>query len=1658
MTPDEIADLLRQKLEEELGTELTAADNERDFIQLGVDSVIASELIRFVQGELNPNLTVAAVYDHPAIGKLARHLCEPQWPRVLGDAVGAKINSDELSSRVSGLSGRTNLGEIAPARTLSRGYSPIAVIGASGRFPGAATLADLWKNLSRGRCSIRKVPAERARYWDMTGLGLRARRTRRWGGFLTEIESFDASFFGIPPAEASMMDPQQRLFLEEAWKAIEDAGYATGALSKLRCGVYAGIMNTDYQELLTLANRGHPKVHELTGTSASIFAARIAYHLNLHGPAMALDTACSSSLVALHLACRQLQLDEIDIAIVGAATLYLTENRYYLMDQAGMLSKAGRCSPFDESADGVVPAEGIGVLVLKKLEDAQRDRDAIYGSIISSGVNQDGKTDGITSPSMQAQLELLRETYLRGDVDPGTIQYIEAHGTGTALGDPIEFEALRQFFLNRDTSSGGASAERRSYRLGSVKANLGHTTAAAGVAALLKILLSLKHGALPPQIHFDAPNRHIPYSASPFRINTTLEEWRRDGAYPRRAALSSFGFSGTNAHAILEEAPPGQPHTLVAGDTDFWILLSAKSTEGLVRRAAELKRWIESQVRNVSVLDLSFTLATGRAALEERLAFLARDIGQVCEGLKQFLGSRSNTKINLYRGSASRDAARSEPTTLGAGWVSGMSVDWEDAYSGLAPRRLHLPAYSFERTRYWYDTPDPQESAYESDLVASSLLPSRFEELGSGEIVYTYDICCEQAPWLAEHRVFDHRLVPAALYISMVLATGAVPYRLSDVVISRPLVLNGKQPTQPLQLVLRPNVDSRGQRSFEIYSKQLTGKISRWTLHAKGVSEPLRREPERLDQNGLGELRKALSEQSAESYYDSLGANFTLGSGFRGLHSLSVGEGEALGEVRLPIEAGPRSEPIHPVVLDACMQLLNAVRTRFVPGAVYVPFECEAVELWRSVPECFYCYGQVRKNGTAEGVVLGDIWLIDAEEQVLGRVTGLLLKEANERRMFGDRPEERINEWLYEVVWQEQARTLEKRNETDAGWWLIAADQNGIAEQLVERLRYQGQECVLVRRANGDVPDVIRKDFQLVSGDTTEWKRFLLEHNGNKRPLMGAVHLCSLDAKDSVETTETTLDPDTRHGCGSALALIQSLLRFQITPQTGVWLVTRGAQVILHGEPCASIAQSPLWGLGKVVALEYPDIHCRRVDLENNPASDSLQLDGLVAELLQPAKEDQIAWRQGRRYVARLQHFDQSESLPKVPGNRLRLATRGVYLITGGLSGLGLQVAEWLIDNGIRELILNGRRSPSSAVQQRLQRLRKKGAEVEVILADVSRAADVQGLLRRTERNQRRLSGVFHSVGVLRDGMLLNQDWDAFEQVLAPKMLGAWHLHRFTLERGLQIFVLFSSIASVLGSLGQSNYAAANMFLDMLAHHRRALGLPALSINWGGWSKIGAAARRRQQLQALESHVGLGWIEPKQGLTALELVLSQTRPQIMVAPVNWTLFRQSQPDPFLSAVGMSAKDVRAEQPEIVERSMILQQLESLPAKRKIGALIDYLQHELANALQLPELPEITHRFRELGVDSLMAVEFRNHLQREFQGITYISSTALLEYPNITELANYLLSQLERPPKQKKTDTSVRSLRSADHESEGFMARLESLSDQEIERLLIQKFT
>ena len=709
---------LRDTLAAELFIKPERVDIDTPFIDMGLDSITGVTWVRRLNEQYGVSVTAVEVYNHPTLRRFAEFIGRMAGTRLTEQRGDIAVASPQLPEKSATFKSPEPAAK-PPAIAASR-RGGIAIIGMSGQFPKARDLDTFWQNIERGMDCVSEIPAERwspDNFYDSRS-DASDKTQYKWMGVLEDADKFDPLFFNISPREAELMDPQQRLFLEASWACIEDAGYDPAALSGTKCGVFAGCGAGDYG--MSLEAEGL-NAQALMGGAASILPARIAYTLDLHGPCLALDTACSSSLVAIAMACDSLAACNSDMTLAGGVTVLAGPAMHIMTGKAGMLSANGRCRTFDQRADGFVPAEGVGVLLMKRLEDAARDGDRILGVIRGWGVNQDGRTNGITAPNGDSQTRLQRQVYDTFQIDPAEIQYVEAHGTGTKLGDPIEVEGLKHTF-RRYTNRKGYCA------LGSVKSNIGHSLMAAGVAGVIKILQAIRRQQIPPTIHFENLNEQINLDDSPFYVNAAGREWILPKGQTRCAAINSFGFSGTNAHLVIEEyesltrAAPASPNL---PEQPVMVVLSACTEDRLNAAGQNLLTYLEQQTTcpdaaAPDLLSIAYTLQVGRQAMEERVGWIVSSLDELIQTLRSYLAGEVNGK-DVWRGHVKRDkealgflnadedtaemmkvwARKHKFAKILNLWVRGLSFDWNLLYGDVKPRRVSLPTYPFARQRYW---------------------------------------------------------------------------------------------------------------------------------------------------------------------------------------------------------------------------------------------------------------------------------------------------------------------------------------------------------------------------------------------------------------------------------------------------------------------------------------------------------------------------------------------------------------------------------------------------------------------------------------------------------------------------------------------------------------------------------------------------------------------------------------------------------------------------------------------------------------------------------------------------------------------------------------------------------------------------------------------
>jgi acyl transferase domain-containing protein/acyl carrier protein len=1025
---------LKTLLANELQMRESDVDDNAQFVDLGLDSISGVTWIRKINEKCQTSIEATKVYSYPTLAQLSRYVKEEaekrgalpsqDAPPAVNMSV-AYANSD-LSQRSFATERATRKFTSRRGRTASRFVAagpashppqPIAVIGMAGQFPQARNLEEFWRNIEQGKNCITEVPPDR---WDVNayyqpGEAVAGKTTSRWAGALDEYDLFDPLFFNISPGEAESMDPQQRLFLQACWHSIENAGYAARSLSGSKCGVFVGCTSGDYQQL----SRQHQlSAQGFTGSALSILAGRISYFLNLQGPCVSIDTACSSSLVSISQACDSLTSGSSDLALAGGVYVMAGPEMHIKTSQAGMLSPEGRCFTFDQRADGFVPGEGVGVVLLKRLADAQRDKDIIHAVIYGWGLNQDGKTNGITAPNPESQTRLEQEVYDKFHIDPANIQLIEAHGTGTKLGDPIEVEGLKKAFEKY--------TQNKEYcALGSVKSNIGHCLAAAGIAGALKLILALKRKRLPPTINFERLNEHIDLTESPFYVNARLQEWKLNGAERRQAAINSFGFSGANAHIVIGEylspAEVERPVTVVTQNTKIIIPLSARTLEQLDQKARDLLDFIRQEARSIDLIEMAYTLQVGREAMDERLGVLASSVERLAERLEAYVNGERRIE-DFYRGQVKRGAESTNIISqdddlketivdkLIAGknlskllelWVNGLELDWNKLYGAVKPRRVSLPIYPFAKERYWIDTAGETVAAEgAAAAVLHPLLHSNTSDLNEQRYSSTFT---GEEFFLADHRVCTdgaaiQKFLPGVAYLEMARAAikQASPIQpessvleLRDTVWLKPVVV-----TAPKQVSIALFASDDDRVDYEIYSVE----DEQETAHCHGRAVFSRQPaPPRLD---IEHLRSQMGQgriEAADVYtiFARMGLNY--GPAHQGITLIHLGEGQALAQLRAPavVETNRHEYVLHPSLMDGALQASIGliVDLNNVPTKPYLPFAVESLRIVSACAKEMTAWARYSKGSKpGDKTVKVDIDLCDQHGNICVQMQGFALR------------------------------------------------------------------------------------------------------------------------------------------------------------------------------------------------------------------------------------------------------------------------------------------------------------------------------------------------------------------------------------------------------------------------------------------------------------------------------------------------------------------------------------------------------------------------------------------------------------------------------------------------------------------------------------------
>jgi polyketide synthase PksN len=1002
-------------------------DDDENLADFGFDSIGLAEFARRLTQQFGVEFSPSVFFSYPTLAQLMHYFVEVHPAAV--ETLYQEVQQEEAPASLPAVAslvvagGRIEAAPLQPQEPRGRRLTsvpalsggvpePIAIIGMSGRFPKARTVDELWQILANGEDAVEEIPADRFNWRKYYGdpQAEAGKIDCKWGGFVPGVGEFDPLFFEISPREAELMDPRQRLLLMESWKALEDAGYGPIQLGRGKVGMFVGVEGGDYQVL----TRGGGSI---TANHDGILASRLGYFLNMRGPAMAINTACSSGLVALHQACSSLRNGECDTALAAGATLILTPLMYIGTSQAGMLSKDGKCHAFDRDANGMVPGEAVAVVVLKLLSQAEADGDPIHAVIRGSGINYDGKTNGITAPSGASQSSLLQEVYERYGVNPEEIEYIVTHGTGTRLGDPVEINALSEAFKGYTRRQGFCA-------LTSSKTNFGHTLAASGLVSLIGLVQSLRHQSIPASLHCAQENDYIDWQGSPFYVNKANKAWPEKPDGRRLGAVSAFGMSGTNAHAVVESYRQEQASAPLRPPC-YLLVLSAKTAAALQARIDDLIPLLEQPDRPApDLLAMSHTLLCGRQHFSHRCAIVVEDREAALYGLR--LAARGERQPNLFSGTVARhftgqkalqlygdellarcdvllsDEARYQETlcALADLYCQGYELAWQSLHPSATPHRVSLPTYPFARERYWVEPAQPvARSVAAGENGAGSVLHPLLHRNTSdlSGLRFTTRLSGDEF-YLRDYMVHASRILPSAAHLEMARAAVAaasgdiksIGLRLQELTWESPVVVDSESVDLHVELLTKAD----GKIAYEIYTD---GKNER-VAHSRGRA--LLGAVDDLPIVDIADVKARCNErsESAADYYAALAAlGLDHGSSHRVVTQFFTGRDEAghpqvLAQLVLPSSAMSMTDYVlHPCVLEGALQARIALRpaTPEVPPVLSLPIAIEEVIFFSGCPVRGWAWIRSRSRATDHPAKI-DIDVCDDDGRVFAKLRGLV--------------------------------------------------------------------------------------------------------------------------------------------------------------------------------------------------------------------------------------------------------------------------------------------------------------------------------------------------------------------------------------------------------------------------------------------------------------------------------------------------------------------------------------------------------------------------------------------------------------------------------------------------------------------------------------------
>lgn len=1452
----------------------------------------------------------------------------------------------------------------------------IAIIGIDCTFGAYNGPEEVWNLIKGNKNAFSEIPEQREL---QANLSYQTSKNKYIPiAYMTDIDSFDYEFFNIPKLEARLMDPRQRLFLQSAWRAIEDSGYNPLDIQRTNMGVFLGLSNDGGNDYFQLIKKYEPEMVGMatTGNIQSMIASRISYLLNLSGPALVMDTACSSSMVALHTACQSILNRDCESAIVGGVNLKILPkvDEINAVD-IGNVSKDHQVHTFDEAASGTNSGEGVAAIIIKKLSEAIHDQDHIYAVIKSTAINQDGKSNGIAAPNGTAQEAVISKAWENAGIRPEDISFIEAHGTGTKLGDPIEFEAL--------SSVGNRYSTQKNFiPISSFKTNIGHLDSLSGLAGIVKASLCIKNRIIPAGRNFVSPNASIDFLSSPLYVSTKVKAYEKNQKMV--AAISSFGLSGTNAHVVME----GYEENNIPASEDlksYPFIFSATSEAALIHYLGKFREFTENT--KFLLADISYSLNFNRRQCKYRVGIVVDSLSMLNQKLDLILNKglhQSGEKAIVYgqvdniKGSlveylnefpylATQADKAWSPLQIVQEFCCCKYLDLRSYYLNNGYRKVNIPTYHFSGSHLWINLPALQDRFYHP-IIGHEV--SRTNE----EIIYQ-NILSAKSHWiLAEHRVKGNSVVPGTAYIDAAFAVGKQEFgHLKDFTVQKVnfyslLNINGKQQKEIESRVVKTSIgfqmtvfsrnkgDKDWQKNVELDLKPASNSSSkhydisdliqtmekRYILTKGETTIPL------SSSKDSSFKQIVIDEESSRKSIIKLGKHWDT--------SLEAYSRSYAVLCRLGLNDILQSECaqylFHPSLMDCAVN-----SGTFIDGAgFYLPYYYKDIQLLAPIPKEFYVYINLKKTPSKE-LKKFDVQVISLEGELLCKISDYIVKRMSEN-----------SENLYKINWE--ATSLPQVANVTNTSYLFLGDGN---KRLITELSKISNSVTFIES---------EENVEKIKQRIATW----LKGSKNQRIIL------SFSASKSLEATKTFYE------------LAQAIAQLRLEDNKFSLSVITIAGNFVNDKKCEINTYENLKSaIGKVLAKEVFSNSIQLIDTDEETNQKFI-----INELLSENESYYVAFRKNKRYHQVLTQLESPQKSYEIK--------KGIYLVTGGLGGIGQHIVKSLMSSR-STIIAIGRRSADDLAESiaNIEQLAfRENSKFIYYQADISKESEITPLIEKVKNLYGDITGIFHTAGIVAGGYIHSLSYSQYLKNIAAKVQGTNNLYELTKGLKLEFFVNFSSINSLIGAVGQVDYVSANAYLDAFSYkavQSRYSVLQAtkyLTINWSGWMQTGLTKEENSYGQYDK---GFKDFIPDQAIHELYYAMAAEENRIIVGEIDPKLSKAFSAMKGISIAPDILNKMKQNQSRLLVEDNSFKELVEVNQNSKDRGDIEKEVKKVWEKIFDFEIIDGGSKFSELGGDSILAAYLLKELDKHFPDVLDISD--IFSYPTISSMANYIWSETHK---------------------------------------------